>query len=245
MPGYKVNNTKRKITSPEKQLEILKKSKTTAAFLNMEQTNEYLRQIVENNSKIILDNQEIVQQLKLQNENHERHFKLLNVKLHSLDSRINYLDTDICSRSVRIVGACVDKEETPATLVKLVKKMCSTLKVQFQERDIDDIFRCGKDKKAIKVEFISKLKRREFVAAARGKELTGMDVGLESNDRLLVFDFLSPHNALLYRETKELKRNGIVKFAWIKNGRVLVKEKEGDKALLVQRIEDLAKFKNN
>lgn len=237
------SNRKRKFVSPEKQFESQKKLRTVSELSNMEQTNEYLKQIVENNTKIVQENQAILKQIQLQNDNYEKHFQLLNTNLFSVQARVNYLDTVICSRSVSIVGVPSEEEETPTSLIKVVKKIFGAVKVSFTERDIDDIFRIGRDKKVIKVEFISKLKRRELVAAARNTELTGNVIGLNSGDRISVFEYLSPQNASLHREAKELRKGGAVEFAWVKNGRVFVKEKEGRKAVLVKTVQDLLKFK--
>lgn len=204
----------------------------------MEQVNEYLKQIV-------TDNQKLIKEMKTQNENHNRQFGVLFSGLNTVNSRVDQLEVSNCSRLVQIIGVPVIQNETTASLLDILKKLCTAIKVTCSEKEIDDIHRSGKDKKNIKVEFTTKIKRREIVKAARAYKIVGNDIGMESSDRLFVNEYLSHQSNVLHREARELRREGQLEYVWIDNGRILAKEKEGMKAVLVLSQEDLIKFRKS
>lgn len=132
--------------------------------------NEYLKQIVS-------VNQTLIAEIKEQNDNHNKQFNVLSAGLKSVNSRITSLEATNCCRSVNIIGVPFVKDESMVSLFKIVKKICGVLKVTFSEKDIDDIYRIGKEKKIIKVDLTTKIRRREFIKAARTTKISGKDIG--------------------------------------------------------------------
>lgn len=132
--------------------------------------------------------------------------------------------------------------ETTADLLKIFKKIGTVTKTTISDKDVDDIFRFGKDKKVIRVEFVSKLKKKELVAAVKSKEIKGTDIGLTVNSQIFVNEHLSPANHKLYVEAKKLKKEKVFEFVWISNGQVLVRTAEGEPAVVLKSCVDLLKF---
>lgn len=208
------SNNKKRQFSPQKPSESMKKVKTT----NMDKTNEYLKQILSNNQKLIAE-------IKHQNENYNKQFNAISDGLKTVNSHVTSLEAANCSRSLNIIGIPVMPNESTASLLKTLKKVCGALNVAFTEKEVDDIYRIGTEKMCIKVDFTTKIKRRELVKDARSCTIVGRDIVVDSSDGIFVNEFLSRENFALHREAKEPKKKGIVKYVWIDNGRVLVKKR--------------------
>lgn len=231
-------NQQKRENFPKNKHQSTKKSKTDMAENGIEQLNVYLKQIV-------ADNQKLIHEMQLQNENHNKQFITLSNELSSVKCRVSQLEVLTCARSINVIGVPIVAGESTASLLKVLKRICGALKVSISEHDVDDIFRIGNDKNNIKIEFTAKLKRREIIKAARRIKIFGNDVGLETVDRLFFYENLSHQNRILHNEARKLQKEGFVAYVWIDNGRILVRKKEGTKAVLVQRLVDMTKLRNS
>lgn len=204
---------------------------------------EYIKQIAEQNAQVIKDNQAIINELKQHNVICDRNLKEVNLNVSRLDSRVILLERVSTLKSINILGVPPVENEKTADLYKIVKKICGFVKVTVSERDMDDIFRFGKEKKSIRVDFVSKLKKREMINAMKTKEVKGSDVGISESPQIFVFEHLLHATHKIHIEAKKLKREGLVKFVWVKDGKVLLREAEGEPVIIVKSLADLLKFK--
>lgn len=233
MSNKKKRANKRKNSSP------VKSTSAKRIFCEMD---EYVKQIVEQNAQVIKDNQLLYTEIKQHNVLCDRQLRAIESNVSKLDVRVGFLERVSNLKSVNILGVPTADNETPADQIKLIKKICNFIKVPVSEKEIDDIFRYGKDKKSLRVELVSKLKKRELIAAVKSKEIKGTDIGLGTNSQIFIYEHLSPANHKLHIEAKKLKKEKLVDFVWISNGQVLVREAEGKPAIVVKSCVDLLQF---
>lgn len=179
----------------------------------LEQINEYLKQIVTCNQKLI-------HEIKVQNENYNKQYNDLPAGMKSVSSNVNSMRSGSSSGSINDNGASGIEDEIRESLLKIIKENnCRILKVKFIER----VFGVRKGNKYMKVDFKTKLGKRASIKAVRVNKMSGTVIGLP---RRLLNEILLLKNFISYREAKDLKKEGIVKYVWMENARVFVKKKE-------------------
>lgn len=62
------------------------------------------------------------------------------------------------------------------------------------------------------------------------------------NTKVYVGHYLSRANSTIFYQARKLRRDGVVKYAWIKDGRVLIKKDESSRAFQLSCIEDIDRF---
>lgn len=201
-----------------------------------------MRNIVAQNAKVIEENQNLYKEIKKNNDLCDRQLNVIKNDVVKLDNRVKYIERCVNLKAVNISGMPMSENETTSDLVKIYKKLGGLLKISPSEKDIDDIYRFGKEKKSIRIDFNSKIKKREFLRALRNTEIRGSEIGLSSTDQIFANEHLSKENYNLYVAAKKLKREKTVQFAWVNNGIVLVRKSEKDPAIVIKSEEDLLKL---
>lgn len=227
------NKKKRKNTSPLNQ-------KTTKK-VNTEM-DQYIKIIVDQNAQVIQENKLLYSKIEQHIDLCGKRFESIEENASKIFKRVNNLERVSTLKAVNIFGVPVYESETTADLVKIIKKIGNVLKASLSEKDIDDVFRFGRDKKAIRVELVTKLKKRELIAAIKQREIKGKDIGLDFNEQIFMSEHLPYENHKLYIDAKKLKKEKALAFVWINQGRVLVRQKEGVPAIVVNSCVDLMQF---
>lgn len=62
-------------------------------------------------------------------------------------------------------------------------------------------------------------------------------------DKIYINEHLTKDNTAIFYEARKLKKNGFVKYAWVKNGTVKVKKEDGGKAIIIQSLEFMESIK--
>ncbi|KAL4720014.1 hypothetical protein ACJJTC_009567 [Scirpophaga incertulas] len=93
----------------------------------------------------------------------------------------------------------------------------------------------------ITVRFIRRLKRDEFLKAARSRHpISSSDLKINGVDRNLYFnERLTQSNRQLFRSTKLRAGELGFRFCWVKNGTILVRKQEGNPSMAIRTNEDL------
>lgn len=119
-----------------------------------------------------------------------------------------------------------------------------TLKAKLCPDDIDTIHRVPTKKKNqenIVVKLISRTKRDEILQKACKQRLLASTLGYESNEPMYVNEHLCPENKVLLGKTVQKKREMNWTFAWVSQGKILMRKTENSRVLQAATEEDLAK----
>lgn len=128
-------------------------------------------------------------------------------------------------------------------LIKKLKTIASTLHVELADTDVDAIHRVptkAKGPKNIIVKFTSRKPRDKLMQAAKKKRLTTLELGLEESKPIYVNEHLCPENKLLLGKAIQTKREKQWKFAWVSEGKILMRKQETSTVVHVTCEEDLA-----
>lgn len=184
----------------------------------------------------------------------------LREEVNNLNATVNELKQSQCSDKV-IVRGIPEVESTDLELVSLVESIFNALNIDDNNLNTKTVHRIGKlssDKKVVpkrpievqlsspeQVQLIVKAKKSEL--SCKNIVFRNKAVGKES-DKVYIEQKLTPYNSYLFYVARSLKKQGVVKYSWTDNGRVLIRVSENAK---IQRIEheghlvDLVKDKPN
>lgn len=150
------------------------------------------------------------------------------------------------NRAAIISGLEFEPNENLVQIVKLVGK---AVDVEVNEADIDEIFRIkGRDPVArILVKFTRVLKRQEFIKGIKiKKSIYKKDIGFKEKGDTQIFinEYLNTQNHAFWIGAKKLRSRNVIKYAWIKDGNVYIREKDEGKAIHVNNFSLLNKFES-
>lgn len=139
--------------------------------------------------------------------------------------------------------------ESNENLVEIVKLVGNAINVKVDEADIDEIFRIkGRDEvPRILVKFTRVLKRQEIIKGIKQKKsIYKKDIGIKDHGDTQIFinEYLNTQNHAFWIGAKKLRSRNIVKYAWIKDGEVYIREKDEGKAIHVNNFSLLNNFES-
>lgn len=126
-----------------------------------------------------------------------------------------------------------------------VGKMATCLGIEMSDGDIDVAHRVpsrDKDKPNVVVRFATRTYRDKFLTAARKTRLNTSHLSLEHNDPIYVNEHLCLENKILFRKARQVKAEKKWKFAWVSQGRILMRKAENSAVEHIQSEDDLAKI---
>jgi hypothetical protein len=173
--------------------------------------------------------------------------KKLKSTLDAVKGKQTFLDNQNKIKNIEIVGIPLTPNEN---LKEITKKISNKLMIPEEELNIEEINR-NFSKKPEGGNIIMKLKtknsRDKWINAFKKMKpkLTTKDINENYKfNKVYINEHVSGETKNLLRETKTIKDSLKVKFIWLKEGKVFVREKEGTKAIIVNNIEDITKQRN-
>lgn len=176
-------------------------------------------------------------------------------RVNEIDGDVGFLyDKALVSEKITrnhaiVVTGIFDKSNSTEFFIKSIIRIGEVLKVTVHESDIDDIYPIfAKDKlPRFIVKFTRILKKQEMIKGIREKRSLYLRevYNCEGADNKQIFlnEHLNWLNHNLWKEAKTLKQMNFVKYAWIRDGDVLVKKNEGDKYIIIKSMSDIRKMK--
>ncbi|KAG7295247.1 hypothetical protein JYU34_022238 [Plutella xylostella] len=173
----------------------------------------------------------------------------LNLKLKNdvLEQKINAMEQRQMSNLIEICGVSESENEN---LQDITSKICA--KLQLSSADASKAYRKKKMRPNVAVQgppspIVVSLRegcRDQWLSSSRNTSITGRDLGREDSTRIYIRESLTPTTAfLLWKSKKDLKETGLCKFVWLKNGVVLAKKTENDKAHVIRSESDMERMK--
>ncbi|KAJ8716962.1 hypothetical protein PYW08_005361 [Mythimna loreyi] len=172
----------------------------------------------------------------------------LNELVSDLVSKIDNLEQIARNCNIEI---CNIPERRNENLINLLINIGSAVKCNIQQNDIISIHRVShahqhnNKPKNIIVKFASRILRDNFLSAHRlCKGLTTEELGISGTSLpIYMHEHLTLKHKQLFREWREAAKKHNFKFIWVKHGTILVREKEGSKAIAIRNPQDIAKIK--
>lgn len=154
---------------------------------------------------------------------------------------------------IELVGLPRLKDEDP---IKLLKEVCSAMKVQISDQDISTVHRLP-DTKKVKNRMIAKLTRRDVkeqiysnrknLLSKTTKDIPSIAKELGNSlpplaNKIFINESLTSTRKKLFNEIYKYKKNNGFKYIWTTNGKVYLKENESSQAISFSTFDDFEYF---
>lgn len=157
-----------------------------------------------------------------------------------LKNQIEYLNQQERANNIEICGM---PEKRGENIIEIVKTMGNVIGASISSDDIVAAHRVARFQKGgspvpknIVVKFSSVIRKREILAAAKGRRnpgLNGADVGFNQDVKIFVNEHLSPYYKLLHKKAREFCKTAHYKYCWIKDMKIFIKKTDESRAVLV------------
>lgn len=184
------------------------------------------------------------EQQQLRSDNYEMRRQL---ELNEIE--IDKLKQDRLRKTLEISNVPVTEGED---LLGIVTRICQEIGVALNRSEVKEIFRAptyqslkSKIPPPIQVKLSSKEKRDEMLKKKREKkELTTATLNMDTDKPVSIYinEMLTKRNRYLFKLARDLRRNNNIKFAWFKDGRLLVRKTDKAKVKEITSASSLNEF---
>lgn len=185
------------------------------------------------------------EQLSIQKENVE-----LKKELKEIRREISFMKMNIESeeKTKTLVGLELSQipEKKDEKLDDLIIKIGKTVNFSIKKENIKSIYRKkNKGKIGDVILMMDSVPNRDgFLKEIKKKKLSTKDLGYpEASSPIYVRELLTKYGKDLYFSALKFKREKSWKFLWINEGRVLLREKEGEKYHVIRHMEDIERLR--
>ncbi|KAJ8735039.1 hypothetical protein PYW08_014289 [Mythimna loreyi] len=168
--------------------------------------------------------------------------------IQNLEAKIETLERGARSSCIEIKNIPVNKSETKESLLKTVINIGSTLQVPIQPFEVKDTFRfSSKDPeiKTIIVDFTSNILKEKFIEMSkkfhRGhNKLTTETLGFNGTSKpVFISENLTQKMKRVFFLARDFANTHQYKYCWIRNGKVFLRQKDGDRYYIIKDDSDL------
>lgn len=168
----------------------------------------------------------------------------LKVRVGVLEEEMNFKDQWLRANNVEIKGI---PQKASENLFDIVGRIGTTITYPITKSNINFVTRIpsrdkGSNSKSILVSFLNKYTKEDFVAAARQKSFTPLDIGLQGSHRIYVNDHLTARNKQLLTKAKTLATENNFQFVWVKHSKIYARKNPTSPVLTITRESDLSKL---
>lgn len=171
----------------------------------------------------------------------------LKKQVNVLTTKINNMEQNAKENVLEIHGVPNKKDEN---LIELVKKVSTSIGFNFEEKMIDNCFRYGSrnatnNPGGIVVKFLRKIDAESFIQKRKEKRnLNTRDLGFMEglSNPVYVNCSLTQWKRQLLNSARRAKTEKQYTFLWVRNGRIYMRKTPGDKSVVIESEEDIAKL---
>lgn len=217
-------------------ISLLKRNENSINVLNKDLRNEIEVMSIEINELKSAYNELKVDNVKLKEE-----IICMKTDIQANNSWLN--DQEQYSKNYNVIlnGIPAIPNEQPYLIAQ---KVASVFGCDIQPRDIEACHRLRKqpnqDTPPIIVRFTSRDKRRDFLQKRKDKKTVSChEAGLagREQDRLIfVNEHLTKHNEYLLYRARLLRKQKVIKYAWVSNGSIYVRKSDNDRAFKIKKV---------
>jgi hypothetical protein len=149
--------------------------------------------------------------------------------------------------NMEIAGVPVEKDEN---LTDIVCKIAQQLQVPIDKQQVLQTYRVmGKKlRNGMPPVIICKVPeelKEKFTRNKKRYDLKTTNLGLTANPagNIYINDQLVMENKYLLKRAKDIRRDGKIKFAWTRYGKIFIKKDENGRAVRIRKLEDLDGYK--
>ncbi|XP_046389314.1 uncharacterized protein LOC124158171 [Ischnura elegans] len=216
-----------------------------AELSSINRTMSQWQRTIEEHTKSIAFLNETINSVNTKTDSIVEETKALQKRINYLELRLSATEQNSLRNVMDIHGISQKRDEKPETIVC---QMASVLGVSLTPSDIDYCYwvsvRSNKNAPSVqhllKVRFLRHNLVCEFLAARRArKNLSAKDLGCDGNRTIYIDEALSTFNRRLYSAARELKKQGKLKYLWIRNGSIFVRKEDGGRRITIRCEADL------
>lgn len=175
-----------------------------------------------------------------------------------LRRKVEWCEIEIDKQKQEKLSKTLEVSNIPPTagenLFKIVNTVCGEIGVDLREDEVEEIYRAPPNVSqksqmppSIHVRFHHKEKRDEIMVKKRSKrDLTTSILNMSAenirNVNIYINEVLTKRNRYLFKLARDLKRNGNIKFAWFRDGRLLIRKTEKGKVREIFSTETLNEY---
>lgn len=221
-----------------------------SSFDQMKQDVEKLK-ILQGESKVSIDkllvNLKSVSELSSQVKSNSSSITRLNKSVELLRKNQLKLESVLKRKELAVTGV----PETEIDVKKLVLKICKLFGISEATVNLESCFRFKSATSKVNPILVvfSGVKQRDDVLLAfrkRKKPIKGTEIGLNTDSPIRIGEHTSfEQKNLMLVAREQLVKNGGFKFLWFRDNRVLLKEKEGAKTIVLSSLEDIESVKKS
>jgi len=173
---------------------------------------------------------------KLERETKEE-FNTLNTIIEHLQQRIHGLEQHTRKPEVIVVGIAEREDEEEEDLISEIIEVAGKLQVKLGEKEISGIHRLPTRIKSTARPVIVRLTsyRMKTMLVKKSKEIR--------LNGIYINEHMTQKSREILAAARELRDGGYIKFAWFRDGKVLIREDERGRAILVSGLEELNAIK--
>lgn len=187
---------------------------------------------------------ESMKSLQTDNVNLKKECERLKLVNHECHREIRELQQRSRIDNLEIAGIPTTKGEN---VYEIIKCIAAVINVPFKDDDISIAHRVPTPKGKIQpiiCKFTTRRTKLNWLLAAKVKRnlvTTDLNAGLPRGN-IYINEHLTTANKLLLGKAKFLKRGGKLKFVWVKDGKILVRQTQDSPAKRIVKDEDLEPF---
>lgn len=198
--------------------------------------------------KVQLDDyRKIVDQLTDENTELRNENDKLNVRIDLLEYKMETRNQQQINKNLLISGICTNDNEN---LVDIVTDIATTVKAVCNKDDIKKLYRSNETASnsgmppQIVVEFFEKSVRDELLAKKKGHNLNTGALASYSGDARPIYigEMLTGYRQFVFKRARDLKRENIVKYAWVKDGEVFVRKDDTSRIIKIKHHSQIDVF---
>lgn len=173
-------------------------------------------------------------------KNMKENYDKMKEKVTLLEHRVNQMEQYSRNKNIEIKGV---QEIERENLKEVVVSIASKMGVEMNGNEIDVVHRVNnkgnKEPKDIIVQFKHR-ENRDKIMQSRKIKINSREVTKGGLDQIVYLnEHLTPFNKMLLWEAKSKGKEKGYKFVWNKDGKILMRKDEKDRAILIRCVEDI------
>lgn len=169
--------------------------------------------------------------------------KKLRGEIVSLKQQLNTTEQFVRYNGIKINNVPHQENEQ---VMAIVKQISEAIDFNFDEFKIDSCYRIKSKlpNGPIIVKFIRNLDKLEFLRLKRvKKDILNTDLlHLAPSQPIYISEFLSPHNAWLFKQLKSIQHKCKLNYIWTKNNLIMARENDQSPVMFIRSVDDIHRF---
>lgn len=189
--------------------------------------------------------------IEMEVEKCKKHDRVMSDEITRLKASINALEQSKLETFVNIRGI-PELEESSIDLTRVILALFQILSQSISDKHILNIQRIGKLRDGYTRPIVVQLSVKEvkdvLLKSAKNVPLNcslfsfKSRIAGTSEQKIFLGHHLTRQNSTIFYEARKLRKKGIVKYAWVKDGQILIKKSEESKPIYLSSMDDVHNF---